>query len=353
MRSTGVRRLFRRSGDRAQIRIVAAQLALFLLGNGLAVAPAFGDADETQEQILEQDRTSRGLWDAFQRSIAGIRVRVSEDINAGSEYSDTRVDWYRTGLALDGALPIPSLSTGVGVSISSAVVAPVVHGSSELFDLPGANDDPLDDLLDSSLRAGAQIEIGRGFALALNSGFAARHEIGADLQSALAFGSSLGVSYRRDNWLRLQLGVGFGTNIDRANLRVSPVFRIRLRPIPRVWLEAGLNGGQIEWQATDRFELSLFGGIDSKRYRLSNRGGSVGAGSLELATSEVGIGARTRIGRHFRIRVDLAVLLGQHLSVRDDDGNTVDAKDTNEPSAAIGLTIEWQSPRIRPVEVVD
>lgn len=313
----------------------------------LGAGPAFADVDESEEQILEQARTSQGLWDTVQDSIAGLRVKLSEDVNAGAEYGDTGVDWYRTGLSLEGALPIRKLDTGFGISLSSAVISPVIHGSSQLFDLPGTNDDPLDNLLDSSLRTGLLVEVGHGFSLAVNSGLSARHEIGADLQSALVVASSFGIDYRRNNWLRLQLGVGLGTSIDRADLRVSPVFRIRVRPVQGVWIEAGPNGGQIEWAATDRIDLSLYGGIDSKRYRLSNRGGSVGAGSLELANSEVGIGIRTRVARDFRIRGEIGVLLGQHMTVVDDDGNTVDAVDTNEPSAAIRITIEWQTSRPR------
>jgi hypothetical protein len=352
MRSRGGRRVIQRPGDGARGPILGPRVALPLLSFLpvlLLAAPVFADVDDTQEQILEQDRTSRGLWFALQEGIAGLRVRISEDVNAGAQYDDTSVDWFRTGFALQGALPIPTLASGLGLSASTAVVSPVVHGSSRLFDLPGAKDDPLDDLLDSALRAGVRIEIGKGFALAMGSGVSARHEIGADLQSALAVASSVGVAYRRSDWLRLQVGVGFGTSIDRAKLRVSPVFRIRVRPAPGVWLEASANEGRIEWQATERFELSLYGGIDSKRYRLSNRGGSVGAGSLELENSEVGIGIRTGIGRHLRIRGELGVFLGQHIAVLDDDGNTVDAKDTNEPSASIRVTLTWQTPRIRDV----
>jgi hypothetical protein len=290
----------------------------------------------------------RSLWLDFQERIAGVRVRLSEEAYLGARYDDTELYWTRTGLSIAGALPILNSRNGLAVSFSTAVVTPLADGSTNFLDLPGASDDPLDPLLDSSLGLGGQLDIGRGFGLALYARLSARHEIGAELASALTGGGSFAVDYRRGGWLRLRLGVGLGTAIDRAKLRASPVFRLRIRPIPRVWIETDITSGRIEWEVSSRLELSVFGGVDSTRYRLAERGGTVGSGSLELRKSEVGIGIRTRFGRTFRLGIEAAVVLGQHLTVSDDNRRTVDARDTREPSAALRISFEWRAPR--PIE---
>ena len=307
--------------------------------------PILADTSETEEQILEQDRTLRGLWLGFQDRIAGVRIRLTEEIDTGARYDDTDLHWFRTGLAIDGALPLPDARRGVAISFSTAVLTPVVSGSTRFVDLPGSPDDPFDPLLDSSLRMGGHIGLGHGFGLALSGGMSARHEIGADLKSALAVGGSLDIDYRRGDWLRVRLGVGLGTGIDHAKLAISPVFRMRVRPGPGLWLEAGTSSGRIEWACSSRTDLSLFGGIDSRRYRLGNRGGRIGAGSLEIEKSEVGIGVRTRIGRSLRVRLEAAVVLGRHISVLDNDRRTVDARDTREPSGALRFSLEWRPTR--------
>ncbi|HEB88444.1 MAG TPA: hypothetical protein ENI85_02645 [Deltaproteobacteria bacterium] len=328
-----------KSRNRIVSTIVVAGILAGLFG---ASPPAQGDTSETQEEILEQDRTLRGLWLGFQDRVAGIRLRAMEEVETGARYDDTNLDWVWTGLSIQGALPLPDPRRGLAVSFSTRVLTPIVRGSTRFVDLPGSPDDPFDPMLDSALRVGGHIGFGRGFGLALGAGLAARHEIGADLKSALAVGGSIALEYRREDWLRVRLGVGMGTGIDRARLAASPVFRMRIRPRPDLWLEVGASGGRIEWAISPRLELSLFGGIDSRRYRLDERGGRLGAGSIEIEKSEVGMGIRARVGRTLRVRGETAVVLGRRISILDEDRRSVDARDTREPSVALRIFIEWR-----------
>lgn len=327
------------------MRSAAPQLGLLLaLSVALATPVRADDVNRRQEQIFEQARVNRGLWLNIRDRLAGIRIRVDEGADFGAQFDDSELDWLRTGLALEGGIPIGGPDQGIAVTLSSAVVNPIVDGSTSFLQVPGSDDDPFDPMLDSTLGIGGRFEIGRGFNGELNAGLSARHEIGAEFESALIAGGSFAVGYRYSNWLRLKVGVGLGTSIDRAKLTASPVFRLRLRPMPGVWLETDGTSGRIEWEVYPDFEVSLFGGIDSKRYRLAKRGPIVEAGSLELEKSEVGAGVRTRIGRYLRVRVQAAVVLGQHLTLLDEDRDTIDARDTREPSGALRVSIEWQAP---------
>jgi hypothetical protein len=320
------------------LRISTLALALVLARS------AHADTNDRQEQIFEQARVGRGLWLDMRDRIAGLRLRVDEGVDFGANYDDSELHWIRSGLTIKGALPTGGPDRGIAVSFTTAVVNPIVDGSTSFIDLPGTNDDPFDPMLDSAFGVGGRFEVGYGFGVEINAGLSARHEIGAEFKSALTTGGSFAVGYRYSNWLRLRVGVGLGTAIDHANLTASPVFRLRLRPMPGVWLETDGTSGRIEWEVYPQFELTLFGGIDSKRYRLASRGQTVGAGSLELKKSEVGIGVRTRIGRSLRLRIQAAVVLGQHLTVFDDDRQNIDARDTREPSGALRISLEWQVP---------
>lgn len=319
---------------------------LLVLLISLCVAlPVRADSSEDREQVTEQARTLRNLWFGFTDQLGGLRIRLVQASYVGSEYDDTRVDWQALGLAVSGAVPLPNRREALALSLSSNLAIPLVDGSNDFLTLPGTRDDPLDELLDSAIRLGGRIELGRGFELIASTSLVARHELDADFSDSLAGGGSLAFDYRRGRWLRLRLGAGVGTGLDSSKARVTPVFRLRLRPHPRVWLETDGTTGQIDWDVSRRLGLRLFGGIDEQRYRLARRSGAVGSGSLELRRHELGIGVIYRISRRIRARVEAVVVLGTHVSVLDRKRNTLDGRDSREPSGALRFSFAW-----RPIE---
>lgn len=80
---------------------------LALLPVLLLSKPVCAEVHEAGEQILEQDRASHGLWFAFQERIAGLRVRLSEDVNAGARYDDTGVDGFNNRRLLEPLGHVP------------------------------------------------------------------------------------------------------------------------------------------------------------------------------------------------------------------------------------------------------
>jgi hypothetical protein len=327
---------------------MAMPLAVLLSVCLVHAPPARAQTTERQEQILEQARFGRDLWLELRERLAGLRIRGEQDFLLGARYDDTDLDWLRSGLAFGGGIPIGSRFDGIAFSLSTAVVDPIVDGSPNILDLPDTDDDPFDPLLDSAFGLGTRFELPLHFDVEINAGLAARHEIGAQLSSALATAGSVALGYRRGEWLRLRLGVGLGSTIERADLKVSPVFRLRVRPVPGVWLETDGTTGRIEWQATPRIELSLFGGVDSKRYRLAKRGPTIEAGSLELAKSEVGLGVRMPLPGDLRLQLQTAVVLGQRITLFDEDRNEIDARDTREPTFGLRLRLAWEPPAPTP-----
>ncbi len=148
------------------MRSVSIHLGFILLFSALMLArPAGADTDETQEQIFEHARVGRGLWLDVRDRIAGLRVRIDEGTDFGANYDDSELNWLRTGLTFKGALPIGGLDQRVAFSLSSAVVKPIVDGSTSFLDLPGSNDDPFDPMLDSAFGLGGRFDVGYGFSM--------------------------------------------------------------------------------------------------------------------------------------------------------------------------------------------
>ncbi len=335
---------------RRALRVRPAPTVVALLA--LAGVPSLGNvaraqSDSTREQIAERAREERGLGFAFDQPIPAIRVRANQATYTGAEFDGKDLHWFGGQLIVDAGGPIGRRGLDVGVSASTALVVPVVDGSTNLLVAPGSTNDPFDEFLDSSLQLGARLRVGKSFSFAATSGVSARHEIGVTIRDAILVGGSLSGEYRRADWLRLRLGLGLGTGLDDDEVSVSPVFRLRLRLQPGLWLETDATRGRLEWDATSKTQLSLFGGLDNRRYRLSRRGPVVRKGSLKIRKSEVGLGFVHRFGRRLRLRGEAAVVLGQHLSLRNEDGDTVDSADTNEPSAAFRLTVDWRPGRLR------
>jgi hypothetical protein len=325
-------------------RLPAGRLLFIVLMSVWVAAPVLAQSSETREEFSEQARNIRSLWLGLQDQISGVRVKVSEDAYVGARFEDTDLHWFRTGIAFEGAVPILDQRGGFAMSLSTAVLVPDADGSTGIADLRGSPNDPFDEFLDSALRIGGRFELGYDFEAAFTTGLSARHEVGAEFEDSLAFGGSISLDYRRADWLRLRLGVGVGTGIDRDGFTVSPVFRLRVRPVQGVWLETDATSGRIEWDASSHLTLSLFGGIDSKRFLLAYRGETLDAGSIELRKSEVGVGLRMRVGSKLRIKIETAVVLGQRLSFVDENHQTIDALDTNEPSAALRIAFDWRPP---------
>ena len=328
-----------------------ALLAISFVVSGLPIAPAIADDDVRQAETAEVARLGRTVWRGFRERLDGLRVTASQSMHAGAEYDDTHLSWHGTGIGVDGALPVFGSDQVFAFSASSAVVFPEARGSSDFIDLGGATDDPFDPLVDGALRVGGRVDLGHGFASTLTAGLSARHEIGARLGDALIAGGSFAFEYRLADWLHVRAGVGLAAELEANELSPSPVFRLRVRPVEGLWLEADTTSGKIEWEASSRQRLHVYGGVDQRRYRLDERAGTIGAGALEFRTAELGLGWRQDLGRRLRLTAEAALVLEQRITVLDRRGGTVDARESRDPSAVLRVSLAWTPlRRARPPE---
>lgn len=322
-------------------------LGLLILAGGLALTPTRAgseDVSPTPEQITERNQGLLGLWDAMRERTAGMRVRGETGLVSTGEFGGARTWWSRTGLAVDGGLPLSDrVSLAIGQSIAYERLD--FAGSGDLTTSTSGRDSHISNFLDATFRVGANGEISHGFGAELVTSLNLRQEVGAAFDESLQIGGSLAATYRRGTWLRLRLGVGLGTDLGDRRLRVTPVYRIRVRPRKGLVLAATGTQGSIEWDLSRQTRLSLSGGVEGTQYRLDRQQrppNGLGSGVLQRRQAHVTLGAVQRIGEKLRLRLDLGVILDQKLTIIDEDDNDVDARQEKDPSAQFMIGLEYR-----------
>lgn len=312
---------------------------------GWGVAPAAAqerDLAPTPEQVLDRNEALDALTDALWTQLRRLRVDFENRLVSSGEFDGARARWYRTGLTVEGGVPISDRASFI-VSPSFAFERLDFDGSDEFTISQSGRASNPNEFLDASLRVGGGYRFDYGLGLELVTSANLRQEVGAAFTESLRVGGSLAGVYRRGRWLRLRLGLGLGTDVADGKLRFSPVYRIQIRPHERLTLESGGLNGALVWEASPLLELTLAGGLDSAQYRLDRRKRpptGLGSGTLQRRQGSVGVAATFRFRDWLRLRGDLGVVLREELSVLDDDGEEVDVREENDPSVVLGLRIE-------------
>lgn len=314
---------------------------------GLALAPLQAIANDrapTAEQLTERDRGVGALWDSLVENAAGLRIRFEENVVSTGRFHGAQLGWFRSSLSLEGGVPIGK-SFGIAISPEFAWERLTVEGDNDFVVSRTGRDSRLDDFYDSSLRIGARYEFDETWSTEFVTGFSARHEAGAHWGDAAQSGGSVAVNYRRGKWLRLRLGIGLGADLSDGDLRVSPVYRIQLKPNPAWTFESSGLGGAIEWQATRKTSFSIAGKRDGTQYRLDKRGTTpTGSGdaTLQRRQGRIDFEVRHRLRKKLRFRVGLGLVLDEQLTVIDEDGIEVDDRNNKDPSVTVRLGVEWR-----------
>ncbi|MCA9505733.1 MAG: hypothetical protein H6748_09165 [Spirochaetaceae bacterium] len=296
----------------------------------------------TEAQVTERTDALLSLWDSLRRDAAGLRLGFDEELVSAGKLGGARTWWLRTGLSAAGGI---ALGHGINVGISPGFAwERLVIDGPDTFNLSrtGRRSD-FTDFYESSLRLGADYEFDETWGAEILTGFSARHEQSADYGEALQWGGSVALTYRRGRFVTARLGLGLGADLSDRKLRLSPVYRIRLRPTPRLTLEtSGLTGG-VQWQATREATLGLAGGVDNTQYKLDRRPPppqGPGDGTLQRRQARIDAEVVYRLGHGLRLRGRVGTVLDQELSIRDEDGFEVDRRRDRDPSLVLSFGVE-------------
>jgi len=262
----------------------------------------------------------------------------------GAEYDNTKVNNSHSRFTFEMGAPL-SRVVAIGARVRFGVRAFHFDGDGQFIDSGRSSGEPFDELFEYSATLGARIRLIDWLDLEVAGRGISRIEEGATFGSGLEGGGSLSFLGRYQDWVVLRLGVGLQSNFEGSSVKVSPVFRLRMRLHERLWAETGGRNGRLEWTMTDRVRIDLFGGIQGGRYRLEDRHdgpGGVGEGTLRLRQADVGLATRIELWKTLRVLFEAGVVLSQSLEFEDEDGDSIDKRETREPAFRGRIALKWQ-----------
>lgn len=319
--------------------------AITLTVAGLALAtPVFAeDRGPTRAQVTERNEDLLNLWETLRARAAGMRIRLRQELVSTGEFEGSRLAWTRSEVGFEAGVPLLEGRLKLGVSPTFAWERLSIAGSDEFVVSQTGRDRGFTDFYDTSLRLGASLDLDRGFGVEAISGWSAQHERAADVRESSQVGGSLALTYRRGSWLRLRLGLGAGADLDDRRLRFSPVYRIVLRPHPRLAFESSGLGATVEWDATTTTSLSLGAQADGTQYRLAHRGAppsGTGDGTLKRRQTRIDLGLLHRFHEHLRFRAGVGVVVDEEIEIADEDGVTTERRQNRDPSARLMVGLD-------------
>ena len=158
----------------------------------------------------------------------------------------------------------------------------------------------------------------------------------------MRLGGMVGVGHELTEDLRLVAGLGVSEGFD-GGVRLSPFLGGRWKVNDWLRIETEGLGLRAEAKVSQSLRAFVFGGVNSRRYRLDDRNdgpGGVGDGWIRDRRIPVGAGIEWRITKVFRVHVDAGAMLEQKLKVIDDDDDDFDTVSLDSPAPFASLRLE-------------
>lgn len=327
----------------------ASRFRYLVIGCALGLAPlntfAADDLAPTPEQVRERSAGFLSVWNALREGRSGLRVRLEPGLVSSAKYDGARLWWYRVGASAEAGIPVTD-DFNVGISPSFAFEQALIKGSDAFLTTDtGLRQTEISDFFDGSLNIGGKYDYNENWGAEVVLRGNVRQESGAEFSDSFQIGGGLAATYQRGQWLRLRLGFGVGADLSDRKPRISPVYRIVLRPIPNVTLEtSGLNG-TASYDVTSRTVLSLSGGLEGTQYNLEKRTRppiGLGRGTLQRRQSLMTFGVGHRFKDAIRVRAEIGLVFEQEIAVINSEGIVVDERRDRTPSANGQLRIEFR-----------
>jgi len=251
-----------------------------------------------------------------------IRFRSDTRFVVGSDFgtSDANLYWPRGHLQI--GVPL-SERAAVRLRLGGGAAIYDFDGSTNLFGVGPSSREPFDNLYSGSLAFEARYRMTKAWALYGQGFVAARWEDGGTFDDAILGGGGLAVGFRIPDRFELILGGGLKSRLDRSSLGPYPLIDLEWM-ITDAWkLRIHGPGALLEYKFSDAFKVFLRGQMTTRSYRLDNRLGPVGRGTVRDRQIPVGLGFRWVVHRNFRIGVSAGVMAQHKIKVRDRHRNTI------------------------------
>jgi hypothetical protein len=178
------------------------------------------------------------------------------------------------------------------------------------------------------------------WALLVQGGARASWEGGSDVSDGLRGGGSIAAGYRIADWLEVACGVSLASRLTRGGVGVGPLIEFDWRINENWKLRSYGLGLQLERRLGEGLSIFARARAEGSRYRLADRGGSVGKGSLSVRQIPAALGVDWRFARFAKLRLQAGAIAKHKLRLRDEDGNRIGSVSADGASPYVSLRFD-------------
>jgi hypothetical protein len=316
--------------------------ALTQLGILVSSAAWATSSEQTIEPLEEAIETIPDEEMIFNwRSSPWVRFRLGADTIPDADFGSAEITSTRVAGTVK-MLISTSDHLAFRVVVGSGAAFYDFDGDRRFLDTGRTSGDPFDELIETVFSVGGRYLVNDAWAVLTRTFLTSRHEDDASFGSGVQGGGMVAAGYNWRDRVSVIAGVGLGSRMAESGVKISPVFQGKWQINDR--FKFVINGfeAELESKITEAFLLSAFGGIEGKRYRLEDRGGTIGKGTVRDRRKLVGLRGDWRMNSRWRVRTELGSILDQELKVEDSDGDTFDKAHSDGLAFYGSLRVEYR-----------
>lgn len=312
---------------------------LAILVSSPARATNVDDKIEEIEEAIETNSDETIVFDW--RTSPWIRFRLGGNAIPDANFGSADVTSTRVTATVKALIPASERLAFRAVVRSGAAFYDF-DGDKRFLDTGRTSGDPFDELIETVFSVGSRYRVNDSWAVLTRTFLTSRHEEGASFGSGIQAGGMIAAGYNWRDRISLVVGVGLGSRMTESGVTLSPVFQGTWQINERLELAVDGFQGRLTGKLNEAFRLSAFGGVSGKRYRLKDREGAIGKGSIRDRRKLIGLRGNWRINPRWRLRTELGTILDQTLKVEDSDGDTFDTSHSDGLDFFGSLRVEYR-----------
>ena len=309
----------------------------------VATAPSAGLAQETRgSEFPDLEEDELGVLDVLK-----VRLTLAERYIGNADFGSFDATTHQPEARLRVSMPL-SRKAAVRLIGTGRALLYDIDGSSNLFGTGVTTDKPFDNLYSWGLRLqGAYVfdpewtafSEDERWLLLLQGGVRATWEGGSDMGDGLRGAGSIAAGYRLGDRLEVAAGISLGSRLLRSGVGISPLLEFDWR-INEDWkLKSYGTGLQLERTLTDDWIVFTRARLEGSSFRLADRGGAVGKGSLRVRQVPVGLGVQWKPLRMLRLRLTAGVVAYNQMRLKNENNDIV-TRITSDPAPYVAFRVD-------------
>lgn len=205
--------------------------------------------------------------------------------------------------------------------------------------IPGESD-PFDDLYGLQLFVSPTWLIDDRWSITVGGFASVAGETDAEAGDAVTGGGFIGAGYAFSPEFRLTLGAGAATRLE-DDTRLIPVISFAWQVSDTVSLESSGLSLRLTAELAPNFDFSLFGGFESREFRLDDSRAALPEGVVRDQQAPIGAELIWRPIEKLSIGLGGGAIIYQEIEILDSDGDKLNGIDT-DPVGFVSLRVEYR-----------